>query len=154
MQVVSLGVIISLYYTRQELTQVSVQNRLGIIQQSLSVLFVGVLNCIAVFPSERNILFYEFADHAYSLPSFFLAYNIIEIPIEIISALLFTLFAQYISGLNTTIINYLCYSLAVACLVNLGESMGIAFCSIVQHVGFSVSLTNSLLGALNVMSGI
>jgi hypothetical protein len=36
----------------------------------------------------------------------------------------------------------------------LTKSIGIAFCSIVRHVGFSVSITNSVLGIFTVMSGI
>jgi hypothetical protein len=42
----------------------------------------------------------------------------------------------------------------VAALLNTGESIGIAFCSLVEHVGFSVSITNSVLGAFGVMSGL
>ena len=79
MQVVFLGVIICLYYARQGYTQISVQNRLGILQQSLSVLFIGLLNCVAVFPAERNLLFFEYADGTYSVEPFMVAYNFIGI---------------------------------------------------------------------------
>lgn len=78
----------------------------------------------------------------------------LEIPIEFISACLFTIFAMVIVGLNLSVTNYFCYVLTVFALVNLGESIGIIFCSIVDHVGFSVSLTNSLLGVFTVMSGL
>lgn len=97
MQVVSLGIIQALFYARQDYAQVSVQNRIGMIQQTLATMFIGyafeasivlksigslthrLLNCVAVFPSERDILFHERADEAYSVEPFFLAYNLIEV---------------------------------------------------------------------------
>eukprot|EP00842_Homolaphlyctis_polyrhiza_P000736 jgi/Hompol1/1663/HPOL_002739-RA len=146
LQVVFLGVIQALYFARQGTGQVSVQNRLGVLQQTISVLFIGLLNCVAAFPPERNILYYEHSDRTYSVEPFFLAYNLIEIPVEIVSAILYTIFTMAVVGLNTTVLNFVCMSFVVFLLVNIGESIGIAFCSLVQHVGFSVSLTNSVLG--------
>ncbi|KAL2918015.1 hypothetical protein HK105_202429 [Polyrhizophydium stewartii] len=154
MQVLALGIVQALYFARQGNDQVSVQNRLGVLQQTVSAIFVGLLNCISQFPAERSILFYEHADRAYSVEPFFLAYNMIEIPIEMFSSLAYTVFAMVIVGINTTVGNFFCMSLAVFCFVNVGETIGIAFCSIVTHVGFSVSLTNSVLGIFVVMSGI
>ncbi|KAI8911576.1 P-loop containing nucleoside triphosphate hydrolase protein [Gorgonomyces haynaldii] len=153
LQVTFLGVIICLYYAPQSNGQVGVQNRLGVLQQSISVLFVGMLNCVAVFPNERDTLFHEYADRAYNVGPFLLAYNMIEIPVEIISALLFTLFTMVIVQLRTTVSTFFCMVFAIFCLVNVGESIGIIFCSIVRHVGFSVSLTNAVLGIFNVLTG-
>ncbi|KAI8929947.1 P-loop containing nucleoside triphosphate hydrolase protein [Entophlyctis helioformis] len=114
-QVVSLGIIHCLYFARQGNSQVRCRT-------TISTLFIGLLNCVAMFPAERNILFSEHSDRAYGVEPFFVAYNLIE--------------------------------LSVFCLTNLGESIGIAFCSIVDHIGFSVSLTNSVLGIFVAMSGI
>ncbi|KAI8894891.1 P-loop containing nucleoside triphosphate hydrolase protein [Globomyces pollinis-pini] len=154
LQVVSLGIIQALFFTPQGNDQASVQNRLGILQQSNSVLFVGLLNCVAAFPTEKAVLFYEYNDRAYSVESFFLAYNLLEIPVEIVSAFLFTIFTQIVVGLNVSWTNYICMSLAIFGLVNTGESIGIMFTSIVGHVGFSVSMTSCVLGIFTVMSGI
>jgi hypothetical protein len=41
MQVVSLGIIQALFYARQDYAQVSVQNRIGMIQQTLATMFIG-----------------------------------------------------------------------------------------------------------------
>ncbi|EGF82438.1 hypothetical protein BATDEDRAFT_86245 [Batrachochytrium dendrobatidis JAM81] len=153
MQVVFLGIIQAIYLPNQSYNQTSIQNRIGVLQQTVAVLFVGLLNCVAVFPPERDLLYHEFADGAYTLGPFFFAYNLIEIPIEIVSALLYSLFIMFAIGLNTTPVTYMCMALSVFCFVNIGESIGIAFCSIVNHVGFSVSLTNSVLGVFVVMSG-
>lgn len=99
-------------------------------------------------------MFNEHADGAYAVLPFFAAYNLVEIPIEIISAILFTIFTMVLVGLKTTVFTFFCMTFVVFCLVNLGESIGIAFCSVVRHVGFSVSLTNSVLGVFTVMTGI
>jgi hypothetical protein len=90
--------------------QASIIGRLGIIQQTTSCLFVGLLNCISVFPVERIILLNEYADKAYSVEAFFLAYNLIEIPVEIISAFGYTGFAMAIDGINTYAASFLCMS--------------------------------------------
>ncbi|KAJ1340013.1 hypothetical protein BSLG_005337 [Batrachochytrium salamandrivorans] len=154
LQVLFLGLIQAMYVPQQPRTQTSVQNRLGVIQQTVSILFIGLLNCVAIFPSERDLMYREYADGAYTLAPFFLAYNFIEIPLEIISAVLFTVFAMVVVGLNTTFMTFMCMVFVVFCFVNIGESVGIGFCSVVDHVGFSVSLTNSVLGIFVVMSGI
>lgn len=162
LQVTFLGIIQALYFAPQGTGQVSVQNRLGLIQQTMSTLFIGLLNCVAVFPMERDTLFSEHSDRAYGVLPFFMAYNMIEVPIEFISGILFTLFAMVLVGLTTSWKTFFCMTFVVLCLVNIGESIGIAFCSIgnsvsvtlVRHVGFSVSITNSVLGIFTVMSGI
>jgi hypothetical protein len=107
-----------------------------------------------VFPAERSVLWYEHSDRAYTVEPFFLAYNAIEIPIEIISSFGYTAFALVVVGLNTTWTSFFCMTLVTFCLVNVGESIGLAFCALVDHVGFSVSLTNSVLGVFTVMSGL
>jgi hypothetical protein len=107
-----------------------------------------------VFPAERSVLWYEHSDRAYTVEPFFLAYNAIEIPIEIISSFGYTAFALVVVGLNTTWTAFFCMVLTTFCLVNVGESIGLAFCALVDHVGFSVSLTNSVLGVFTVMSGL
>ena len=108
---------------------------------------------MAVFPSERDILLIEISDHSYSLEPAFLAYNFIEIPVEIISAILFTVFTMVVVGLNTNATSFFSMAFSVFVLTNVGESIGIMFCSLVHHVGFSVSITNAVLGIFVVMSG-
>ena len=154
MQVVALGMIQALFFARLSDGQSGVQNRIGVIQQTFSVIFVGLLNCVAVFPNERDTLFNEYGDRAYGVESFFMAYNLIEFPIEVLSAIAFTVFTMIVVGLRTTWVTFFCMVLGVFCMVNVGESIGIAFCSLVRHVGFSVSLTNSVLGIFSVMSGL
>lgn len=99
-------------------------------------------------------MFHERADDAYEVEPAFLAYMLIEVPVEILSAIFYTIFTMLAVGLYTTATTFFCMVFAVFSLVNVGESIGIAFCSIVHHVGFSVSMTNAVLGIFVVMSGL
>jgi hypothetical protein len=53
-QVLAFAIILMLYYTRLGRDQDSVQNRLGLVQEFTAVLFIGMLNCIAVFVVRRR----------------------------------------------------------------------------------------------------
>ena len=64
------------------------------------------------------------------------------------------MFAVVLVGLNLTPETYFSDTYAVFLLVATGESIGIAFCSLIDHIGFSISITNSLLGIFVVMSGL
>ena len=56
-QIFAFAVILMLYYTRLGFDQNSVQNRLGLLQEFTALLFIGMLNNIAIFPAERNIFY-------------------------------------------------------------------------------------------------
>ncbi|KAJ2993420.1 hypothetical protein HDV02_002427 [Globomyces sp. JEL0801] len=154
LQVVALGIIQVLFYTRIGTDQAGVQNRLGALQQTFAVMFVGVLNCVALFPNEKKTLIHEHHDRIYSLWSFFLSYIIIEIPMEIISSILFNILAFWVVGMNTTLFSLFCSTITTFCLLNFGESVGLIFCAIANHSGFSLALTNSVLGIVVLMTGI
>lgn len=93
------SVILCIFYARLGSDYVySLQDRVGLLYEFTALIFVGMLNCIAVFPSERNVYYREAADGAYSAASFLLTYTALEIPCELLSSLLFTVFAQAIAG--------------------------------------------------------
>jgi hypothetical protein len=66
MQGILFGVIMCCFFTRlpTDGSPASVQNRIGLMYELLTLIFVGMLNCIAVFPAERNVYFRESADGA------------------------------------------------------------------------------------------
>lgn len=80
MQVVALGVILTMFFTRLDNGQIYVQARVGVLQQVASVMFVGMLNCIAVFPQEYSLYKFEKLENAYDATGFFVAYSLNEIP--------------------------------------------------------------------------
>ena len=48
--------------------------------------FIGMLNCMSVFPVERDVFFREYLDGGFSVVAFFLTYFIFAIPFVLISA--------------------------------------------------------------------
>ncbi|KAJ3092891.1 hypothetical protein HK102_000867 [Quaeritorhiza haematococci] len=153
MQVFSLGVILALFHARMKLDQPYVQSRVGLLQQFLSVAFVGMLNCIAVFPQELTLFKFERHDNSYTVAAFFMSYTTNEVPFELLASALFVVFAQIVVGLKTTVTTFFTFTFVVFCLVACGESLGIAFCSMVQHVGFSVQVMSAAITILTMLAG-
>ncbi|KAJ3166121.1 hypothetical protein HDU88_003669 [Geranomyces variabilis] len=153
MQVVALAVIFALYFSRLHLTQPSVQSRFGLLQQQGSLIFVGMLNCIAVFPQELSLMRFEYRDNVYSVGSFFLSYCINEFPFEVASALLYAVVTMFAIGLQASVTNFFVLAYLAFCLLNTGESLGIAFCAMVDSVGFSVQIMSTVMSLQVMMAG-
>ncbi|KAJ3010711.1 hypothetical protein HKX48_007231 [Thoreauomyces humboldtii] len=153
MQVVALAVIFALYFARLHTNQPSVQSRFGLLQQQGSLIFVGMLNCLAVFPQELNLMRFEFRDNVYSVWAFFLSYCTNEAPFEITSALLYGIVTMFAIGLQSSVSNFFVLSYLAFCLINTGESFGIAFCALVDSVGFSVQIMSTVMSLEVMMAG-
>ena len=153
MQSVSFGVILCVFYTRISLDASSVQNRIGLLYELMALIFVGMLNCIAVFPAERNVFYRECADGTYGTAAFLISYTALEVPGELASALVFALLLGPIAGLQSAPRQYFKLTYMVFCVVNAGESIGIAFCALFYHIGFSVTIMSVFLSIWSIMSG-
>ncbi|KAF8537404.1 P-loop containing nucleoside triphosphate hydrolase protein [Trichophaea hybrida] len=153
-QVLGLGVIATLFFAPLKNDYYAVQNRMGFSQQFCSLYFVGMLQNIAIYPYERNVFYKEHDDRAYSTTSFFLAYTTNELPFEVVTSLLFSLFADLVAGLPRTPQLFFIIAANVLCITNCGESIGIIFNTLFQHTGFTVNVTSSVLSIGVVMSGI
>ncbi|KAJ3155417.1 hypothetical protein HDU86_004319 [Geranomyces michiganensis] len=153
MQVVALAVIFALYFSRLHLTQPSVQSRFGLLQQQGSLIFVGMLNCIAVFPQELSLMRFEYRDNVYSVAAFFLSYCTNEFPFEVASALLYAVVTMFAIGLQASVTNFFVLAYLAFCLLNTGESLGIAFCAMVDSVGFSVQIMSTVMSLQVMMAG-
>jgi len=154
MQILSFGAILCCFYTRlgHDDTR-SVQNRMGLLYELMALVFVGMLNCIAVFPAERNVFFRETADGQYSTLSFVSCYSLLELPGEIVGSLVFAIMMCPIAGLKDTAASFFSMAYVVFCITSAGESVGIAFCAAIYHVGFSVTIVSIFLSFFTVMAG-
>ena len=141
MQSVSFGIILCIFYTRLRHDYRSVQNRIGLLYELMALIFVGMLNCIAVFPAERNVFYRECADGTYGTAAFLLSYTALEVPGEIASSLVFAVMVGPIAGLQSTPRQFFKLTYMVFCVINAGESIGIAFCALIYHIGFSVTIS-------------
>ncbi len=123
-------------------------------QQMNGLLFVGLMNVIALFPSERNMYYRERADGTYSTLPFFLSYVITEIPFEAVFSMVFVLFTTLAAGFEMTVTNFFVYSYVAFALMNVGETVGMAVCAVVYEPDVSVTITNVILGVFVNMVGL
>ncbi|KAJ3061204.1 hypothetical protein HDU98_002869, partial [Podochytrium sp. JEL0797] len=150
MNEVALGVIFSMYFAKIANDQSGVISRIGLLQQAGSIVFIGMLNCIAVFPQELLLFRFEHQDGTTSVESFFLTYTICELPFEILGASIYAVLAIYVMGLEMN-----CGWMVLVALANIfaGESIGIAFCTLFSKPGFSVQLMSAVISVFNQMQG-
>ncbi|THU84675.1 P-loop containing nucleoside triphosphate hydrolase protein [Dendrothele bispora CBS 962.96] len=127
-QVVFLGGLLALYFAPlgRGFQDANV-NIVGLIQDILPFYFVGVLQNVAVYPSERDAFYKEFQDRACPAEAFFLVYTLLEMPLEVIASLLFSLLGCIATNLRRTVAMYFIIALNCFCIVNCGESVGIIF---------------------------
>ncbi|KUJ14979.1 ABC transporter-like protein [Mollisia scopiformis] len=154
MQVTGLAIILTLFFAPLKNDYESVQSRLGFIQEFCAFNFVGMLQNVAIYPSERDVFYREHADSVYSVTSFFLCYLTLEIPFELITSVLFAILVDLGGGLPRTARMFWVCFFNCFCIVSGGESLGIMFNTLFQHTGFAINLTSVFLSIAQFMSGV
>jgi hypothetical protein len=153
-QVLSYALILAIYFAPMGNDQRFIQNRLGLLQQYTPILFIGMLNCFAVFINERNVFWRERSDGAYETAPFFLSYMVGELPFEVLGALLFSVVVGPLIGMGASPAQFFVTCFTTLCVLFAGESIGILFCAFIRHAGFAVSLVNSVLTTFTIMAGL
>lgn len=154
MQILGIAIIMALFFAPLKNDYPAVQSRMGFIQEFAALYFVGMLQNIAIYPNERDVFYREEGDNCYSAETFLLAYTTIEIPFEIVSAIVFGALAAYANNLKRTVEVFLISSFNCFCIINCGESVGIMFCTIFTHIGFAVNVTSILLSISTILGGV
>ena len=153
-QVLGFGIVLTLFFAPLKSDYYSVQTRFGFIQEIAPLYFVGMLQCVAVYPSERDVFYREHDDNAYSVGAFFLQYTLAEIPFEIFTSLLFSVLAVLAVGLHRTAQLFFIVAFNAFAIVNCGESLGIVFNTLFSHTGFAVNVTSVFLSLAMLMGGV
>ncbi|OWB59792.1 hypothetical protein B5S31_g1159 [[Candida] boidinii] len=153
-QVVGMGIILSLFYARLKHSYDSIQDRLGLVQQIASLYFVGFLNNLSSFLPERDYFYEEYFDEVVDIPSFFIAYLIIELPFEIFSCLVYSVFLVFVIGLPMTAKVFFSIFYSSFIIVNAGESLGMSFNIMVKHAGFAVNIISLFASVATSMAGL
>lgn len=125
--------------------QNSIQDRIGNLYELTALAFIGMLSCIAIFPCERNVFYREYVDGDYSALAFFLSYFIIAIPFVAVTAVIIAALMTYAVGLQPTTEALVTFSCVIFCFIAMGECVGVIFCSLFMHVGFSVNVMSVVL---------
>lgn len=152
-QLVSFGIILSLCYLRIGDDQVAVQNMEGFLYECLSPVFIGFLNAVALFPTERNSFYRERQDKLYSTAAFVISYLLAEIPIAMVSVLIYSVLTYAVIGLKTEFSAFLIFYTALFFILFAGESFGIMLCAAFYDIGVANSLAAVIFSLFMLMSG-
>ncbi|KAL8669211.1 MAG: hypothetical protein Q9168_006193 [Polycauliona sp. 1 TL-2023] len=153
-QVLGFGVILTLFFAPLQSNTYSIQTRLGFIQEFAALYFVGMLQNVAVYPTEQAVFYREHDDNAYGVTSFLLSYTVLEVPFEIVTSLIFALLTVIAAGLPRTVTLFFIVALNCFAVVSCGESVGIMFNTLFAHTGFAVNATSVILSLANIMGGV
>ena len=110
-----------------------------------------MLQNVAVYPLERDVFYRDYSDRIYGVEAFFLTYSALEIPFEVISSIIFSILAVLACALKRDAQTFFIITFNAFCVVNCGESLGIAFNTLFSHTGFSVNIMSVLLSVAQVM---
>ncbi|TID30667.1 hypothetical protein CANINC_000734 [Pichia inconspicua] len=153
-QVTGMGIILALFFSRLKHNTTSIQNRLGLIQQFTALYFTGMLNNLSSYPQERDFFYEEYNDDVVDLNSFFFSYLFIEIPFEIVTCFIFTIFVVFVVGLQTDAALFFTIFYATFLIVNAGESLGISLNTVFDHPGFALNVISVFCSIGVAMSGL
>ncbi|KAK8055050.1 ABC transporter [Apiospora rasikravindrae] len=146
MQVIGLAGILALFFAPLHNDYPSIQNRVGFVQEVGAFYFVGMLQNVAAYPAEREVFYREDDDAVYGVEAFLATYTVLELPLEVVSSLVFGVLADLA-------MYFVCVFSAFA-IVNCGESLGIMFNTMFNHTGFAVQIISVLLSVAQIMAGI
>jgi ABC-type multidrug transport system ATPase subunit len=154
MQVLGLGIVLTLFFAPVGNDYASVQNRIGFVQEINAFYFVGMLQNVAIYPAEREVFYREDDDAIYSVEAFLATYTVLEIPFEILSSLVFGVLADLAVGFPRTVEMYFVCVFCCFAIVSCGESLGIMFSTLFNHTGFAVNIVSVILSVGQIMAGI
>lgn len=144
-QLLGLSIVHALYFAPLKNDSESILNRLGLIQEVLNLYFYGLINNITAFPIEKNTFYQEYEDNTYSPFTFMTCYLINELPFELVMSFIFTIFVVLIIGLPRDASMFFTMFYMCFISINAGESVGLMFTTIFDHLGLAVNFVSNLL---------
>lgn len=147
------ALILCIYYAPAKNTQQSIQNRVGNLYEFTALTFVGMLNCIAIFPTERNVFYREYFDGFYSSWCFIAVYFSLAAPLSAIASAVFSVLMACAVGLQPTFLAFLQFTYITWTFLMTGEALGVLFCTLFDEIGFSVNVVSVVISFFGVMAG-
>lgn len=153
-QVPGIGVIFALFWSPIKHNYTSINNRMGLAQESTALYFCGMLGNLACYPLERDYFYVDYHDGVYSIAPFFLAYMTLELPLSGLAAFMYSAMTVMVCGLPRTPGNF--FATAYCSFVNVicGESLGIMTNTFFQKPGFVVNCISVFLSIGCQMAGL
>ncbi|GAA5832082.1 hypothetical protein JCM11251_002811 [Rhodosporidiobolus azoricus] len=150
-----LAILFWLFFLRLGNGPASSQVRVGLLQQTTALPFVGMLSCIASFPFEKNLFIHEWRTSArHSAATFVLAYTVQETVTSLLSSLIWAIIFVYGMNLQQGAVKFICFWISSWALISAGESIGIMFSAWTNNGGLAVSLVSCGLTLLAQLNGI
>ncbi|KAB8277491.1 P-loop containing nucleoside triphosphate hydrolase protein [Aspergillus minisclerotigenes] len=153
-QAPGVGLLLALFTAPMKTDYLSIQTRMGVIQQYSALAFIGMLQNIATFPPEVDVMYRETSEGLYNIEAFLAQYTILELPFEAFSALIFALLLAYAAKLAPEADLFGFLFLSAFCTLNSGESISMLFYLVFDHISLAVSFTASLLAMFTVLGGV
>lgn len=152
--IVGMAIILSLFFARLKHNNTSIQDRLGLIHMCTSLYFTGMLNNIAAYPLERDNFYDEYNDDVVGLNSFFFSYFVLEVPFEVVSCFIYSIFIMFVIGLEINAGLFFTLFYTTFMIVNSGESLGISFNTIFDRPGFALNIISVMCSIGVCMAGV
>ncbi|SCU93773.1 LAMI_0E15544g1_1 [Lachancea mirantina] len=153
-QIPGVGIILALFFAPIKHDYTSINNRLGLVQQSTALYFTGMLTNLACYPKERDYFYQEFSDNVYGVTPFLLGYMTIELPMALLASALYAIFTVLVCGLNRTAGNFFVTMYCSFIVATCGEALGIITNTLFEQPGFVVNVVSIILSIGTVMSGL
>ncbi len=114
-------------YSNIGYTQTSIQNRNGILFFiSINVAFNNLIGVLNTFPKEKLIVNRERASRAYDTFSYFFAKVIVEIPLNVIPAIVYACIVYWIVGLRPGGFGYFILIVMLEAVISISLGLGIS----------------------------
>lgn len=125
----------------------------GNLYQLTAITFIGMLNCIAIFPMERSIFYREYVDGIYPPLVFFLNYFLLSIPFLVVSSVIISALMVFAINLHPTFDALVLFTFVTFGFTFVGECIGVMFCCVFDHVGVSTNLTSVVISIFCLLAG-
>ncbi|ORY74754.1 P-loop containing nucleoside triphosphate hydrolase protein [Leucosporidium creatinivorum] len=169
-----LALLFWIFFARLSYGPSSAQDRVGLLQQTTAMPFVGMLSCLSIFPQEKRLFLYEWSSSArQSTLTFLAAYSAQEALSSLVSSLLYTVIFVYGMNLQQSARIFVEYWICTFSLLSFGESVGVShskslyvdpllirsptqiiFASFFESGGLAVAVTSSFITMVSQLNGI
>jgi ABC-type multidrug transport system ATPase subunit len=150
-----LSLVIALVYMNTDMSQQSIQNRIGLLFFiSMQVFMSATYSNIHIFYDEKSIFFREYASKWYSLSSYFLTRSLAEIPVNLLTSLLLGSIVYFAVGLKNTFVNYLIFVIVISFCTLCGNGFGVLIGTMFSRIEIGLAVSPTILVPILLFSGL
>ncbi len=154
-QSIFLSILISLVYMGLDLSQESIQNRIGLLFfLSMEIFMTTVYSSIHLFYGDKNIFLREYSSNWYSLSSYFITRCFSEIIINILNSFILSSIIYFSTGLQNSFIKYIIFTSIISFCTLCGNSFGILIGTMFSKLEIGLSISPLIIIPILLFSGL